>query len=742
MEFYLIYRFEYKSTRVESQELTKKEKDIINDVKKTIDYKQIISLKQTLSGINVYEYFQNKMYIPTITKIDSRIFYSEFLIETVQFNIIFFEFVNSELITPSLLKTDTVVATSIDRHIKILNNITNQDKILFDNRIHQLMYKLSEKHFYDLTFHPLEIMLNTQLYFHQKDNINWMINIESNLESNLESNYICIKRHINFPDGRIYEYETNKFINSNTESDSEFKIKVRGGLIFDDPGIGKTLQFICLGISNPSIKTLILVPNHLYDHWINQFKIHLKSIEPDDMNNSNSNSNSNLDPIPNWITLIRFSDYLAYSKSYDRIIIDEIHELYSKSENNQIFKKACFTKTLYKWGLTGTPFPIDSSIYNLIQFLTSTNILNNYVEKLEPNIDIYKNFMKKNTLSNISEQIVLPELEITNNFINFTTKEQIIYDAEKLSNTNANKEILRKLCCDTILAVEYENSIQYSNVNLMIKNYFEKQFLESRTKLDELVVRLENAIKVNESIKSLELEANITHYKREIQSQELIVKSRQRSLTFLLDQFKELPMCPICMGDIDIDTNCSVIVKCSHVFCTGCIEYITEITKSECKCPNCRETFNKSDLIKVSSNNTIQKYPSKINKLIEIINSIDKQIIIFTQYDKLIDKIKNILNNENIQTNIYNSSIDVDEFKEKKYKVIILSSTNNASGLDLSFVNNIIIFEPVIGTYNYLRDIEKQIIGRIYRINQKQKTFFHRLIISNTIEEEIYKEIL
>ena len=64
-------------------------------------------------------------------------------------------------------------------------------------------------------------------------------------------------------------------------------------------------------------------------------------------------------------------------------------------------------------------------------------------------------------------------------------------------NTNTDINVLRKLCCDTILAVEHENSIQFSNVNLMIKNYFEKQFLESKKKLDELETRFENAKKVN-----------------------------------------------------------------------------------------------------------------------------------------------------------------------------------------------------------------------------------------------------
>jgi SNF2 family DNA or RNA helicase len=146
-------------------------------------------------------------------------------------------------------------------------------------------------------------------------------------------------------------------------------------------------------------------------------------------------------------------------------------------------------------------------------------------------------------------------------------------------------------------------------------------------------------------------------------------------------------------------------------------------------------------LIKITPTNIIQKYPSKIHKLIEIIKGIEGQVIIFTQYDKLIEKITLILNNEQIPTNIFNSTIDIENFRQQHFKVIILSSKNNASGLDLSFVNNIIIFEPIIGTYNYLKDIEKQIIGRIYRINQQNKTTVYRLIVANTIEEKIYQDL-
>lgn len=744
MEFYLIYNIKYNSENPQVP-LTKEQKETVLNFKQNINFKQIMLLEQTKKNEQVYEHFMNKQYFPKITKMsDSNIYYSEFILNTVQFQIIFFEFPSSELITPTILREDTTIATTLDRHIKSLNNITNQDKEIYDYYIEKVMNEISGPHFYDLTPLSFESILNNPLYLYQKGNINWMLNIEANGQ-----NFINNRRHIKFLDGRIYEYESNKFIGV---SEDESKIKINGGLIYDEVGIGKTLQFICLAISNPNIPTLILVPDHLYNHWINQFKIHLKKnlILDSNPDNLNFDNFDNFNNIPSWIKLVSFSNYLNYKDAYQRVIVDEIHELYSKPDNFPVFKKVCEIQVDYKWGLTATPLPKDYSIFNLIKFLTSQNISNNYIEKLDSNITIYKNFMRRNILANIKNEVVLPELEIINNVINFTAKEQIIYDAEHMANTHANTKVLRKLCCDTILAMESEENggIHFPNVNLMFKNHFEKKLEEVKTVLEELKERLDKAEKFYNGFPSTELLNNIQHFKREIDSQNKAVESRTRSLNFLVEQFKEQPMCPVCLEDIEINTDCSIInvEGCNHVFCNSCIDYIVENNRvgalvNECKCPNCRKIFNASNLIKITPTNIIQKYPSKIHKLIEIINLIPGQVIIFTQYDKLIEKISLILNNEKISTNVFNSSIDIENFKQQHFKVIILSSKNNASGLDLSFVNNIIIFEPIIGTYNYLKDIEKQIIGRIYRINQQNKTTVHRLIVANTIEETIYQEI-
>jgi SNF2 family DNA or RNA helicase len=101
-------------------------------------------------------------------------------------------------------------------------------------------------------------------------------------------------------------------------------------------------------------------------------------------------------------------------------------------------------------------------------------------------------------------------------------------------------------------------------------------------------------------------------------------------------------------------------------------------------------------------------------------------------------KLNNILQIENIDNILFKDSYDIERFKINS-KVLLLSSNKNSSGIDLSFVKNLIIFEPIKGSSNFMKDIKKQIIGRIYRIGQLNEINIYFLITQNTIEETDYK---
>ena len=99
--------------------------------------------------------------------------------------------------------------------------------------------------------------IKTELYAYQINNVNWMLNIEN---MKYTDEYLNIKNKIIF----------------------------KGGGLFDEVGMGKTLQIITLINTNVctnksmtknnklfSKATLIIAPNHLCGQWSREFNIHI-----------------------------------------------------------------------------------------------------------------------------------------------------------------------------------------------------------------------------------------------------------------------------------------------------------------------------------------------------------------------------------------------------------------------------------------------------------------------------------
>jgi SNF2 family DNA or RNA helicase len=72
-------------------------------------------------------------------------------------------------------------------------------------------------------------------------------------------------------------------------------------------------------------------------------------------------------------------------------------------------------------------------------------------------------------------------------------------------------------------------------------------------------------------------------------------------------------------------------------------------------------------------------------------------------------------------------------------KVIMLSLQNAASGTNLTEASHILFIEPINSTVEERKAIEGQAIGRACRVGQKNKVTVMRILIQDTIEEEIYR---
>ncbi len=734
MHFYFTYSIEFTSNNQAYLSSAEGIRTIVN-FRDNINYETIINYPNTMKNEQVSQYFQMtiRRHLPVVmlessinlpqNKINT--YYSEFDIGGIIVKILFFEYENLEFITKDVIKNNPTIGSTIHRDFKTFNYVYTNDREQFKYKIQNVIRHLEADRFLNLTQPDfIAPLIKTRLFKHQIDNINWMIETESNL-----NNYIVHSKLIRLGDGRIYRYEENDFVTDETLP----KLQIRGGVICDQIGTGKSLQFVCMAVSNPSVRTVVLVPNHLKTHWENQFELHLKI------------------PIPDYVKIMTFDEFKAFPNvECDRLMVDELHELYSKPENSHAFMKAVTNQARFKWGLTATPFTVEYSISNIFRFLTATYFSQDQIQGYQYNYPVLYNIFRKNTSNIIKDEIQLPPMSINNLMIKFTPREMAVYQAEIQAGENLDVNVLRKICCDVLISIAKEEvSIKYENFSTLVQqNYQEKydielgKLMEYRKMLDNVTETWNNTGRVNE-----EYLKTMVHLQNQIEKQTIITANKKKSLDFINDHFSNVPTCPICLSDIDINSDCAIIAKenCNHYFCSSCLRLlIMDANRSGhfLSCQMCRNAFSEEHVKYINTEDEQPKYPSKINKLIELIHSTPDKIIVYSQFDSLIEKLRIILEKEQINSVIYKDHSDIITARDDPtVRVIILSSNKNASGLDLTFINKIVIFEPFIGNFSYLRDVEKQIIGRIYRINQQNQTTVYRLIIESTIEEEIYNQL-
>ena len=346
--------------------------------------------------------------------------------------------------------------------------------------------------------------------------------------------------------------------------------------------------------------------------------------------------------------------------------------------------------------------------------------------------------------------------------MDFNDNEEILYQSEIEKQSN-DEYSLRKYCCD--IMINYNKNEEYNitleNFSLIVINENEKKCNIELKKLEELIEKKENILKQCKNHNEKELVYNLEHYNTKIMEQEIIYNNILSKTNFLKIKMNEIinekVQCPICLETIENGEILSVI-ECGHIYCNTCLKILLTHIK---KCCYCKKPINENNKVYniTSKKEIIVKTSTKIDYLINLLDKNEK-FVLYTQFDDMIDRLLLILNDNNINSIQFNNHNDINNFKNDNninsiqfnnyndinnfknndnIKLLILSSVNNASGLDLSFVNNIIIFEPVIGDKLYLKDVEKQIIGRLHRINQTEIVNVYRFIINNTIEDEIFK---
>lgn len=470
-------------------------------------------------------------------------------------------------------------------------------------------------------------------------------------------------------------------------------------------------------------------------------------------------------------------------------IMDEVHEIIKMPNSIKIENEIINIKSTYTWNISGTPFANGIiGFLNGLKYITNIDIIPslknlNLYTFLSGNInkELVKNcniLFRRNTKESIKNEFSGNVINNTLNKLLFTIPERNIYDGYN-KQPDKNHNFLIKLCCDPEINTETQNLIQNCKTLDEIQNVllsFNKSKLEKSNhrinsiKTDIEYVQNELLDLDKDCDEAIDFRTELGNYRRSLTTETKNYNDIKRVYDYLknvVDNLKVSEICPICLDDT-INENLAV-TKCGHKFCWDCInEYIEETTKtSQTKCPKCNIPISINDIYLLKEqpivkeldilNEELDGLVSKIKstKLGNIIyylkneladnNKKSSKIIIFSQWDQLLEKLSYLLDKYKIKTScvkgsVYQRKNAIEVFSNLKSdtNIILLSSKNAASGINLTAANKIILVEPVYGTIEYRKDIENQSIGRCARLSQKRPIEVIRFIIKDTIEEDIY----
>lgn len=145
----------------------------------------------------------------------------------------------------------------------------------------------------------------------------------------------------------------------------ELDANIKGGVLADEVGLGKTLMTIHTILQNPQKNTLILVPKSLLYQWRDEI---LKFTTPDQMTFHIFEKKTLYNTTPGKVSVCLASHSVINSRMYtdrdlntcqlfrknwDRIVIDEGHVI--KNSKSKMSKRMFLLNTDIKWVLTATP---------------------------------------------------------------------------------------------------------------------------------------------------------------------------------------------------------------------------------------------------------------------------------------------------------------------------------------------------------------------------------------------------
>jgi SWI/SNF-related matrix-associated actin-dependent regulator of chromatin subfamily A3 len=591
--------------------------------------------------------------------------------------------------------------------------------------------------------------LKTQLLPYQRQGLKWMLNKESPTLPPPNSTDVV----------QLWKRHQNGYLNIATNFfTSNLPALAKGGILADDMGLGKTIQVISLIMSDDSEArkpSLIMAPLSVMSNWSSQVEKH---VDPDhlpkiliyhgatkaDLNGSDFAKYDIV--ITTYQTMaLELFPYGArqpiktpaakglFSTSWRRIVLDEGHQI--RNPKAKMAQAACALQADARWILTGTPIVNNlKDLYSHVKYLRLSggleqfDIFNGTLIRPLKNGDQDATVLLQALMSTICLRrmkdmkfidLRLPELIAHKYPIKFHSHEREKYDA---FNAQAKGLV---------------DQMKHNEGN---NNTF--------TNLLEVLLRMRQCCN-HWKLCGQDRVNRILALAEENKVVDVMNQANRRALQDVLQlKIDSQEECPICMDSF----RSPMITACAHVFCNECVE---RVIQEQHKCPMCRNElpditllvppaagFGEGDDEEVDIDTNVTS--SKIEALIKILkasqNAKDTKTVVFSQWTSFLDVVQAQLEVHGLRFTRLDGKMPaskrdgaIDSLDEDPDCKIMLASLSVCSvGLNLVSANQVILADSW-----WAPAIEDQAVDRVHRLGQKRKCTVMRLVMEESVEEEV-----
>lgn len=510
---------------------------------------------------------------------------------------------------------------------------------------------------------------------------------------------------------------------------------VRGGLLAQDVGMGKTVEMLALIATNKADgPTLVVVPTTMLSVWLSESKKHVPSLSV--LKFHGPRRTRNMDELRKAdVVLTTYRIVVNETQQHvptigavrwGRIILDESHEM--RSLTSATTKAVCRLYAPYRWCISATPWP--KGFTNVASMLAFWSV--------SPFDDVYhrSNMAQPSLLCNIlfSTTWWQQKRHVRLNLPGITT--------QTIESVHSSPDLYEQMRCSIIHRMEVDRTTP--GINHLTRRLHYMRWLRQAAIHPSLNRFSHYGFPCHQQ--KIQTETN------SIQTfiDTLGTTNYDQSLRDLIQSWADgNERCAICMDAMDRPT----VTPCHHMFCFECIQssYQHDPTR---KCPLCRAPAGNQVLNELSVEEPAStEVPSiwytsdangqpvemdksthdallalngtfghKIDKFIQLIKQSNEKFVLFTRFHGAWKLVCDALRASAIPFASIEGRMtpkrrekSIEQFQDNVDVRVFVMTTKTASvGITLTAGSHVVFLEPCEDTH-----IRKQAIGRVWRIGQK-----------------------